>query len=56
MVGWIYIWWLWWMWENKIMDYIRIYYLAIKYWFQGDDWKGAVSYATLIVKGWNNNG
>jgi len=31
---------------------IRIYALAIKYWFQGDDWPKAVEYATALVKGW----
>jgi len=32
-------------------DTIRILYLTIKYWLQGDDWKFALEYATSIVKG-----
>ena len=30
---------------------IRVYYLAIKYWFIGDDWEAALSYAKFIVYG-----
>ncbi len=33
---------------------IRIYYLAVKYWMQGDDWKKAVEYAKSLVLGWKN--
>ena len=36
---------------------IRMYFLAIKYWFQGDEWDKAVEYAeSLTTKGWKNNG
>lgn len=32
---------------------VRVYILALKYWFQGDDWKFAKEYAeSLVVKGW----
>jgi hypothetical protein len=35
------------------MKKIRVYALAVKYWFQGDDWKFAKEYAeSLVVKGW----
>lgn len=34
------------------MNKIRIYYLALKYWIQGDEWRFAVEYAKAIVKGW----
>ena len=30
---------------------IRIYQLAIKYWLSGDDWDFAIEYATSLVKG-----
>jgi len=33
------------------MDKIRIYTLAIKYYFNGDDWEFAVEYATRLVEG-----
>lgn len=33
------------------MKTIEVYLLAIKYWFQGDDWDGAVIYAKRIVNG-----
>ena len=29
----------------------RIFFLAIKYWLQGDTWAKAVEYAEAIVKG-----
>ncbi len=35
-----------------MLEKIRIYILAIKYWVQGDEWKFAVEYAEAIVKGW----
>ena len=35
-----------------MIDKIRIYYLAIKYFAQGDDWKKAVEYAESLVLGW----
>ena len=31
---------------------IRIYYLAYKYWLQGDEWGAALLYARAIVDGW----
>ena len=34
-----------------MMAKIRIYMLAIKYWFQGDKWSFAKEYATAIVMG-----
>jgi len=40
---------LWWVLPLK--KYLRIRFLAIKYWLQGDEWKFAVEYATSIVEG-----
>ena len=37
-----------------MLDKIRIYILAAKYWMQGDDWKEAVEYAESLVLGWKN--
>lgn len=34
-----------------MMNEIRVYYLAIRYWLQGDDWKSAVEYGRFIVEG-----
>lgn len=31
-------------------DKITIYRLALRYWFQGDDWKDAVLFARAIVE------
>jgi len=36
------------------MDTLDIYYLAIKYWLQGDNWQDAKEYAEAIVKGFRN--
>ena len=36
---------------NNMDKIIRIYMLAIKYYFKGDDWKFAKEFATTIVKG-----
>ena len=33
----------------RLAEKIRLYYLAIKYWSQGDTWKQAVEFATKIV-------
>ena len=33
------------------MKLFSIYWLAIKYWAQGDDWEEAVTYAKFIVNG-----
>ena len=33
------------------MNKIRIYILAIKYYFNGDNWESAVEFATRLVKG-----
>jgi len=30
---------------------IRIYILALKYWFQGDTWVDAVKYAKALIHG-----
>lgn len=30
---------------------LRIYFLAVKYWLQGDMWIDAVEYARAIVRG-----
>ena len=35
-----------------MIDKIRIYYLAVKYFAQGDDWKKAVEYAESLILGW----
>lgn len=37
-----------------MLDKIRIYVLAVKYWAQGDPWKVAVEYAESLVLGWKN--
>jgi hypothetical protein len=34
------------------MKTIQTLILAIKYWFQGDEWRDAVEYAEAIVRGW----
>lgn len=34
-----------------MIEKIRIYTLAVKYWSQGDDWSSALEYAMAIVKG-----
>jgi len=34
------------------MKKIRIYFLAVKYWAQGDSWKFAKKYAEYLVRGW----
>lgn len=31
---------------------ISIFFLSIKYWIQGDDWKKAVEYAEALINGW----
>ncbi len=41
---------------KKIKEFISIYYITIKYWIMGDEWKSAIDYAKKIVKGWDNNG
>ena len=37
----------------EMKDSFRMYLLAIKYWFVGDSWEFAVSYARALVKGWS---
>jgi len=39
-----------------MLDGLRIYWLAIKYWIQGDSWRKAVEYATVMVKHWRYRG
>ena len=34
-----------------MLDKIRIYILAVKYWMNGDDWEAAVDFAKFIVEG-----
>lgn len=34
-----------------MLDFYWKYYLAIKYWFQGDSWSDAIYLADYIVKG-----
>ena len=34
----------------------RIFFLAIKYWLQGDPWPEAVEYAKVIVEGFKRGG
>lgn len=29
---------------------MRLYFLAVKYWLQGDSWKEAVAYARVITE------
>lgn len=37
-----------------MMDTIRVYILAIKYWLQGDEWRFALEYSKALVKhGWD---
>lgn len=38
----------------KILDKIRVYRLAIKYYLNGDDWYFAKSYAISLIGGWKN--
>lgn len=38
--------------KNTMLEKIRIYFLAVKYWMQGDDWEDAVGYAEFIVNKW----
>lgn len=33
-----------------------IYFLGVKYWFQGQDWKEAKEYAEALVMGWQVKG
>ena len=40
--------------RKKTNNIVRIYCLAIKYWFQGDDWKKAVEYSKALVEGWRS--
>jgi len=35
---------------DYIKDKFKIFFLALKYWLQGDDWEFAKYYATSIVK------
>ena len=37
-----------------MLEKIRIYVLAVKYWFNGDDWDEAVEFAKFIVEGFKN--
>lgn len=37
-------------------DNIRIFWLTLKYWNQGDEWKIARDYARRIVWGFKKNG
>ena len=40
---------------NKIrilLDKIKIFILTLKYWMQGDPWKEAKEFATVIVTRW----
>jgi len=30
----------------------QVYRLAVKYWWQGDDWKKAWEYALSLIAGW----
>jgi len=38
-----------------MINKIRLYCYAIKYWFHGDDWNFALEYADVIVNKWNNH-
>jgi len=35
---------------------LSVYFLAIKYWLQGDEWGLALEYARTIVKGFKRGG
>jgi hypothetical protein len=35
-------------------EQIRIFFLSIKYWAQGDDWDKAKEYAESLVLTWKN--
>ena len=37
---------------NIVIDKIRIFFLAVKYWFSGDDWDEAIEFAKVIVTRW----
>jgi len=37
--------------ERTVRKKIKIYILAIKYWFQGDPWTEAIKYAEALVHG-----
>ncbi len=37
---------------KEIGQILTVYFLAIKYWIQGDDWEKAVEDAKAIVRGW----
>ena len=37
------------------MDKIRIYILAIKYYFNGDNWEFAIDYAKRIINGFKKH-
>lgn len=41
---------------KEVADKLRIYWLAVKYWRQGDSWKKAVEFATALVKNWRCGG
>lgn len=36
----------------SLEDKVRVYILAVKYWYSGDDWDFAKGYALSLVKGW----
>ena len=36
---------------DEIKDNFRIFFLAVKYWLQGDEWDFAKDFAASIVKG-----
>ena len=35
-----------------MLDKIRVFFLALKYWMQGDDWDEAKEFAKVIVTRW----
>jgi len=37
-----------------MIEDIRIYWLAIKYWLAGDEWKFAKQYAEALVRGFKS--
>lgn len=39
-----------------MLDDIRILFLTIKYWMQGDEWDFAKEYAESLVRGFKKNG
>lgn len=41
--------------DKPLIIKIRIYFLAVKYWVQGDDWDFAKGYARAIVCGFKKN-